>query len=106
MNPEEYNRKKRELEQELQGSEWLQKFKQLSFGLRQLKAEIPLTQLCKLQWLTESETLAIHCPNPEVREGLCRQKTQLAQLNIMARRFVIQYPALPDAIVYRGNSVE
>lgn len=106
MNSEEYNRKKRELEKELQASEWLQKFKQLSFGLRQLKAEIPLTQLCQLRWLTDSETLMIHCPNPEVREGLCRQQTQLAQLKIMARRFIIKYPALPDAIVDRENSVE
>lgn len=99
MNQEEQNPLRHKLEKELQESEWLQKFKQLSEGLRQLKAEIPLTQLCKLEWITDSESLIIHCPNPEVRAGLSQQISQIAQLNIGANIFILKYPHCQDIII-------
>ena len=99
MNPDEQNPLRRRIEEELQGSEWLQKFKALSFGLRQLKAEIPLTQLCQLEWMPESETLAIRCPNPEVWQGLLAQTKKMARLNLMAKRFIIKYCDRQDIVV-------
>ena len=99
MNEEEQNPLRSKLEKELQESEWLQKFKQLSAGLRQIKAEIPLTQLCKLEWITDTESLIIHCPNPEVRAGLSQQMSQIAQINIGANFFILKYPNCPDIII-------
>ncbi|MGK7878006.1 MAG: hypothetical protein AB4426_33280 [Xenococcaceae cyanobacterium] len=99
MTLEEQNSLKRKLEKELQESEWLQKFKQLSEGLSRIKAEIPLTQLCELRWVSDSDSLIIHCPNPEVREGLCQQTSKIAQLNIGANCFIIKYPNCQDIII-------
>ncbi|NEP15077.1 MAG: hypothetical protein F6K14_33885 [Symploca sp. SIO2C1] len=90
---------KRQLEKELRESEWLQKFKQLSEGLSQIKAEIPLTQLCQLEWVSESQTLIIHCPNPEVTEGLRQQTSKIEQLNIVAQRFILKNPQSQDIII-------
>ncbi|NER25850.1 MAG: hypothetical protein F6J96_35185 [Symploca sp. SIO1C2] len=90
---------KRQLKKELQESEWLQKFKQLSEGLSTIKAEIPLTQLCQLRWVDESQTLIIHCPNPEVREGLRQQTAKIEQLDIVAKRFILKNPQFPDIII-------
>jgi|GEM_PF-2392889 len=90
---------KRQLQKELQESEWLQKFKQLSEGLCQIKAEIPLTQLCQLRWESESHTLIIHCPNLEVQEGLHQQKSKIEQLNIVAKRFILKHPQSQDIII-------
>jgi len=99
MNQEEQNPLRHKLEKELQESEWLQKFKQLSEGLRQIKAEIPLTQLCNLEWMTDTESLIIHCPNPEVRAGLSQQISQIAQINIGANLFILKYPHYQDIII-------
>lgn len=99
MNSNEENPLRRKLEEELQGSEWLQKFKALSFGLSKLKAEIPITQLCQLEWMAESETLAIRCPNPEVCQGLLAQTEKMARLNIMAKRFIIKCSDRQDIVV-------
>ena len=99
MNSNEHEPLKRRLEKELQESQWLQKFKQMSEGLSRIKAEIPLTQLCKLKWVTDSDSLIIHCPSPEVREGLSMQTSKMAQLKILAQRLVIKYPNYTDIII-------
>ena len=99
MTLEEHNPLKRKLEKELQESEWLQKFKRLSFGLRQIKAEIPLTQLCELKWIPDSQSPIVHCPNPEVREGLSQQSSKIARLNIGANCFILKSPNYPDIII-------
>ncbi len=99
MPNEENNPLKQQIEKELRESQWLQKFKQLSLGLSRIKAEIPLVQLCQLQWITESDSLVIHCPNPEVREGLCQQTAKIARLNIGANNLIIKHPKCQDIVI-------
>lgn len=96
---EEQNPLRHKLEQELQESQWLQKFKQLNMGLQRLKAEVPLTQLCKLKWVTEDDSLIVRCPNPEVRAGLCEQRAKLSRFKMGATRFILKYPGLPDVAI-------
>ncbi len=99
MPDEENNPLKQQIEKELRESQWLQKFKQLSLGLSRIKAEIPLVQLCQLRWVTESDSLVIHCPNPEVREGLCQQTAKIARFNIGAKRFILKHPNSQDIVI-------
>ena len=95
----EENPLKTKLEKELQESEWLQKFKQLSFGLREIQTLFPLTQLCELKLITDTQSLAIHCPNLEVRQELSQQQLELSQLNIGVKRFILKYSDLQDIII-------
>ncbi len=90
---------KKKLEKELQESEWMQKFKRLSEGLRQIKAEIPLTQLCQLEWKTDSDSLVIQCPNLEVREGLSQQTAKIAQINMGAKCFILKCQNYADTFI-------
>lgn len=99
MNLEEENPWQNKLERQLQQSESLQKFKQISRTLQQLKAEMPLTQLCELRWITNDDTLIVHCPNLEVRQDLSEQREKLAQLNLSLSRFIIKYSNEQDIIV-------
>lgn len=96
---EDENPLRRKLERELEASQWLQKFKQLNIGLQRIQAEIPLTQLCELKWATEDDSLAIHCPNPEIRAGLVEQRRKLAQFKMGATCFILKYPGLPDLAI-------
>ena len=100
MNIEEQNPWQNKLEQQLQGSESLQKFKQISLALQQLKAEMPLTQLCELRWITDDDSLILRCPNLEIRQDLSEQRDKLAQLNLTVSRFIIKYSDLPDITIY------
>ena len=104
MNIEEQNPLQHKLKQELENSQWLQKFKQLSEGLRKIKEEIPLTQLCELQWVTENHSLILNCPNLEVREGLLQQSGKISQLNMGAKRFIIRYSQGEDIIIHPQSS--
>ncbi|NEN96572.1 MAG: hypothetical protein F6K50_13830 [Moorea sp. SIO3I7] len=90
---------KSKLEKNLQESQWLHKFKQLSQGLSQIKTEIPLTQLCKLEWVTATDSLIIHCPNSEVRDGLCKLSSQIAQITIGAKCFILRHPDYQDITI-------
>ena len=99
MTYSEPNPLQNKLEKELQESEWLQKFKRLSEGLRQIKAEIPLTQLCHLEWKTDSDSLVIHCPNPEVREALSQQTAKIAQIKMGAKHFILKYQNYADIVI-------
>ena len=91
MNADEQEPLQRKLERELQESEWLNKFKRLSDLLMRIKAEMPLTQLCKLEWKADSDTLLIRCPNPEVQRDLLAQANAIAQLSPEAKRVILQY---------------
>ncbi len=82
---------KDELERELQGSEWLQKFKRLSDLLMRLKTELPVTQLCKLEWKTDSNTLRIRCPNLEVHNNLLQRASQIVQLSAEAPHIILEF---------------
>ena len=99
LTPEEENPLKSKLEKELRESEWLNKFKQLSDGLRAIKIKLPLTQLCELKFITDSQSLVIHCPNQQVREELSQQRQLLWQLNMGAKRFILKYSDYQDIII-------
>ncbi|MEO1352754.1 MAG: hypothetical protein AAFW84_28840 [Cyanobacteria bacterium J06635_15] len=91
------------LKQELDESEWLQKFKAINQLLQILKADIPLTQLCDLKWDTTHDQLLIHCPNPEIQITLNRQSEELAQRTGCARQIVLKYSERPDIIIQPCN---
>lgn len=90
-NPDDENPLKRELEAELAQSEWLQKFRRMGEVLTRLKAEVPVTQLCELQWVTEDEALVIRCPNAEVWESLKGQERAIKALALEVKQIVLQY---------------
>ena len=86
MNREAENPLQSRLKSELQNSEWLRKFKQLSDTLRYIKTEIPLTQFCELKWITEDDSLIIYCPNEEVWQELSQQQEKMAKVNQRVNR--------------------
>ncbi|MEO0458656.1 MAG: hypothetical protein AAF152_19045 [Cyanobacteria bacterium P01_A01_bin.114] len=92
-----------QLKQDLETSEWLQKFKAINQLLQTLKAEIPLTRLCDLKWDTTHDRLLIHCPNPETQTALSKQSQALAQRTGCARRLVLKYSGHPDITVEPCN---
>lgn len=90
-NPDDENPRKGELETELEQSEWLQKFRRMGQVLTRLKAEVPVTQLCELQWVTEDEALVVCCPNAEVWASLQGQKEQIVALNLNVKQLRLQF---------------
>ncbi len=68
-----------QLANDLNNSEWLQKFKAINQLLHSLKAEITEIQSCDLKWDTSSNGLVIHCPSADTA-----QKLQLQQHQIIA----------------------
>ncbi|NEO83954.1 MAG: hypothetical protein F6J87_06785 [Spirulina sp. SIO3F2] len=87
---EDQNPLKHELEAELNDSEWLQKFKAWGLLLQQLKTEVPVTQLCQLQWVTGADDLVIHCSNSEIRDALKQQAQKIYQLNKTASQIIVR----------------
>lgn len=96
---EDQNPLRSQIEQELLNSEWFQKFKAWGDLLKTLKTEVPLTQLCKLQWVTSSDDLLIHCPNPEIREALKQQSAKIDHLKGLAQQIILKHADYPDIIV-------
>ena len=91
MNPQAENPLESKLKEELQNSEWLQKFKWLADTLRYVKTEIPLTQLCELKWDTEGDSLIIICPNEEIWRELSLQPEKISELNQKINRLILKY---------------
>ena len=79
------------LEQQLAQSEWLQKFRRIGQVITTLKAEIPMVQLCDIQWLTAEDSLLIGCPNEELWNSLQNQAEQLLSLNLAAEKILLKY---------------
>ena len=96
---EDRNPLRSQIEQELHTSEWFRKFKAWGDLLNRLKQEIPLTQLCQLQWVTHSDDLLIHCPNPEIKAALEQQSDKIAPLRSLAQRIILKHADDPDIIV-------
>lgn len=94
---------RKKLETEFNQSEWFQKFKALRTLLQTLKAEVPLTQLCDVKWDTSTDTLLIHCPNPEIRHALCEQSSTIDQIQGCATQVILRLTHYPDIII-RDNS--
>lgn len=103
-SPDDENPLKRELEQELAQSEWLQKFRRMGQVLTRLKAEVPVTQLCELQWVTEDEALVVRCPNEEVWESLKGQEGAIVALDLDVERIILQYQQEQVFVVKKPGS--
>ena len=81
-----------ELENELNSSEWLQKFKSINQLLHSLKAEIEAMQQCELKWDTSCNGLAIHCPSVEVVEQFQQQEAAIVDIADYADNIVVVDP--------------
>lgn len=69
------------LAKELNDSTWLQQFRSLSRLLQLLTSEVPLTEQCKLEWLSEVNTLRIDCPTAAVQQALGQKAPVILQIN-------------------------
>lgn len=96
---DEQNPLRRQLENDLNQSAWLQKFKALSTLLQTLKSDVPLTQLCDVKWNTATDELLIHCPNPEIRHALSKQAQTIAQIKGCATRIILKLSTHPDIVI-------
>ena len=95
----EQNPLRHQVEQELQASDWFVKFKTWGIFLQNLKDKVPLTQLCQVRWITSSDEVVIHCPNPEIRTALERQSSQIQQLQGPAQRIIIRCSDYPELVL-------
>lgn len=78
---EDQNPLRTALEKELDESDWLQKFQSISQLLQSLKADVSLTERCKLEWISENQTLLIHCPTAELQQALKKQASDILRIN-------------------------
>ncbi|MEM6256444.1 MAG: hypothetical protein AAF821_26345 [Cyanobacteria bacterium P01_D01_bin.156] len=80
------------LENELNSSEWLQKFKAINQLLHSLKAEIETMQHCELKWDTSCNGLTIHCPSAEIVEQFQQQQAVIVGIADYANNIVLVAP--------------
>lgn len=80
------------LENELNGSEWLQKFKSINQLLHSLKAEIEAMQHCELRWDTSLNGLTIHCPSSDVAQQLQLQQERITDIASYADQITLVQP--------------
>ena len=99
MNFNHQNSLRNKLEKELQQSQWLRKFKRISYCLSTIKIKIPLTQLCELKWLTETDTLVIHCPNLEARNALVEQVEQIKMMPLEVSRIMLKLSGYSEVVI-------
>ncbi|MFG6096829.1 hypothetical protein D0962_37295 [Leptolyngbyaceae cyanobacterium CCMR0082] len=78
-----------QLEDELNSSEWLQKFKAINQLLHTLKADIADISACDLKWDTGSNGLIIHCPSMEIEERLKAQRSKIIAIASYADRITL-----------------
>ena len=88
-----------QLEDELNGSEWLQKFKAINQLLHCLKAEIIDIQTCELKWDTSCNGLEIHCPRPDLSQRLQQQQDRILSIASYAERITLIEPDSLDIIL-------
>lgn len=82
-----------QLEDELNGSEWLQKFKAINRLLHRLKAEVIELKTCELKWDTSCNGLVIYCPSVELGQQL--QSDKIIAIADYADRITL---ACPDGL--------
>ena len=88
-----------QLENELNGSEWLQKFKAINQLLHRLKAEIIDIQTCELKWDTSRNGLEIHCPGSDISQRLQHQQDRIVSIAHYAERITLIEPDSLDIIL-------
>ncbi|MEA5465403.1 hypothetical protein [Leptothoe sp. PORK10 BA2] len=81
-----------QLEDELNGSEWLQKFKAINRLLHSLKADVPEMDACELKWDTATHGLVIHCPSVDIGERLRAKHSEIVAIASYADRITLVQP--------------
>lgn len=81
-----------QLENDLNGSEWLQTFKAINQLLHGLKAAIAEIETCELRWDTDCNGLKIHCPSAEVSHQLQQQQDKIVAIASYADRIALIRP--------------
>ena len=87
---DDQNPLKTALAKELNDSLWLWQFRELSQLLQELKRNVPLTQQCKTEWVSEHRTLRIYCPDVAVQRTLSRQVASIVSVNQQANQVASQ----------------
>ena len=88
-----------QLENDLNSSEWLQKFKAINQLLHSLKAEIIDIQTCELKWNTSCNGLEIHCPEFDISQRLQQQQDKIKEIASYAARITLIQPDSSDIIL-------
>lgn len=81
-----------QLENELNGSEWLQKFKAINRLLHSLKADVADMDTCDLKWDTATNGLVIHCPSEAIGERLVAKRSEIIAIANYADRITLAQP--------------
>lgn len=98
---EDQNPLKTSLAKELDDSLWLRQFRDLSQLLQSLKREVPLTQQCKTEWVSEHRTLRILCPDLGMQQALSQQASTIVDLNQQANDLAKQI-----SLIYGQHEVQ
>ena len=77
------------LEDELNSSEWLQKFKAINQLLHTLKVDIADISACDLKWDTNTNGLIIHCPSAKIEERIKAQRDEILAIANYADRITL-----------------
>ena len=88
-----------QLENDLNNSAWLQKFKAINQLLHSLKGEITEINSCELRWNTHCNGLDIHCPSIETGQQLLLQRDTIVSIANYADRIVLMQPDRSDIIL-------
>ena len=81
-----------QLENDLNSSQWLQKFKAINQLLHTLKAEIIEIQACELKWDTSCNGLKIHCQSTDIAQQLQQQQDHIIAIANYADRITLIRP--------------
>ncbi len=96
---EDQNPLRTQLENDLNNSEWLQKFKAINQLLHSLKAEILDIQTCDLKWDTSCDGLVIHCPSEENCQRLQSQQGKIISIAKYANCITLVHPGSSDIMI-------
>lgn len=88
-----------QLENDLNRSEWLQKFKAINILLHTLKTQIADIQACELKWDTSCNGLVIHSPSHHVSKQLQTQQDDILAIANYADRITLVKPDGSDIIL-------
>lgn len=96
---EDQNPLRTQLEDDLNNSEWLQKFKAINQLLHSLKAEIVEIQSCELKWDTRCNGLTIECPSAATCQTLLTQQDKIIAIAAYADRIALVHSDSSDIIL-------
>ena len=88
-----------QLEDDLNNSEWLQKFKAINQLLHSLKDAIAEINSCELRWDTSCNSLIIDCPSAVTARQLQQQQDTIVTIADYAEQITLVSPNSPDIIL-------